>query len=190
MHPLEHLPSDGHTPGVHVSVHQRVVRDDVRGGGHFLEHPARVAQARVPGVQGDERVGHVLEREEVAVNCDGVEGEREREVAEARGGGGRDGEREGVAGGREGAAEAGAEEEEHGGERALEAGVGDDEDGMGARIRERQVAGDGGESVGRDEAAQRKAVAEEVGEGVVGRREAERRCHLAFPSPCNVFDMP
>ena len=47
---------------------------------------------------------------------------------------------------------------------------------MGAWVREREVARDGGERVRREEAAEREAVArvEKAGEGVVGRREAER----------------
>jgi hypothetical protein len=48
--------------------------------------------------------------------------------------------------------------------------------GVGAGVREGEVARDGGERVRREEAAKRVAVArvEEVGQGVVRRREAER----------------
>jgi hypothetical protein len=55
-------------------VHQRVVGDDVRGGWHFIEHPARGVGERVPGVERDERVGDVRGREEVADDGNGVEG--------------------------------------------------------------------------------------------------------------------
>lgn len=134
-------------------------------------------------------------REEVAGDRDGVEREREPQVAAARGGGGGDGEREGVAGGRDGEAEGGAEEEEErGGEGAREAGVGDEEERVRARVTDGEVASDGGERVRREEAAEREAVAvavaglEEVGQRLVGRREAERWAwagarwsHHAFP---------
>nr|CAB3486927.1 unnamed protein product [Digitaria exilis] len=172
-HPLEHLPRGADPAGAHVRVHQRVVGDDVPGGGgHFVEHPARGVRERVPGVERDERVGDVRGREEVADDRDGVEGEPEREVAAAGGGG--DGEREGVAGGRDGEAEGGAEEEEEesGGEEGAprEAGVGGEEERVGPRVGEGEVAGDGGERVRREEAAQWEAAArvEEVGQGVGG----------------------
>ena len=84
-----------------------------------------------------------------------------------------------MARGRDGDAEGGAEEEEErGGEGPREAGVGDEEEGVRAWVPDGEVASDGGERVRREDAAEREAVAvvglEEVGQRLVGRREAER----------------
>ena len=57
-----------------------------------------------------------------------------------------------MAGGRDGEAEGGAEEdEERGGEGAREAGVGDEEEGVRARVPNGEVPSDGGERVRREE---------------------------------------
>jgi hypothetical protein len=69
-------------------LHQLIVGDDAKGGGDFLEHPARDVRQSMPCVHGDKRVGHVWEQEEVLVDCNDVEGEREPQMAVARGGGG------------------------------------------------------------------------------------------------------
>ena len=81
-----------------------------------------------------------------------------------------------MARGRDGDAEGGAEEEEErGGEGPREAGVGDEEEGVRARVPDGEVASDGGERVRREDAVEREVVGlEEVGQRLVGRREAER----------------
>ena len=86
-----------------------------------------------------------------------------------------------MAGWGHGEAKGGAEEEEKcvGAAGAVEAGVGDEEEGVSVGIGEGEVAGNGGESVRREEAADGKAYVpvgkeKEVGEGMIRWREDGR----------------